>query len=57
MEDSVGWQWVSPRGTISASMRFGFTRKQGQPCHDAVSEAAAGDAIREGKCGHRLRES
>lgn len=57
MEDSVGWQWVSPRGTISASMRFGFTRKRGQLCHDAVSEAAAGDAIREGKCGHRLRES
>lgn len=28
--DSIGWQWVSPGGTVSASMRFGFTRKQGQ---------------------------
>lgn len=26
----MGWQWVSPGGTVSASMRFGFTRKQGQ---------------------------
>lgn len=26
----MGWQWVSPGGTMSARMRFGFTRKQGQ---------------------------
>lgn len=53
----MGWQWVSPVGTMSASMRFGFTRKQGQPCHDAVTEPAAGDATKEGERGHGLRGS
>lgn len=57
VEDRMGWQWVSPVGTMSASMRFGFTRKQGQPCHNAVTEPAAGDATKEGECGHGLRGS
>lgn len=50
----MGWQWVSPGGTVAVSMRFGFTRKQGQPCQGTVTEPTAGDATREGERGHGL---